>query len=115
MEDTGLPLLLRDSQVLPIWEGTTNILSLDVLRCIMKSKGAVLLAFANDVDKKCDGDTPAQLNEEKTKVKDAARNLLRFIGGNQDILEVAARDLAYSLARIYMGKTMNFLNFIIKK
>jgi acyl-CoA dehydrogenase len=32
VEDTGLPVLLRDSQVLPIWEGTTNVLSLDALR-----------------------------------------------------------------------------------
>ncbi len=31
VEDTGLPALLRDSQVFPIWEGTTNVLSLDVL------------------------------------------------------------------------------------
>ena len=32
VEDTGLPLLLRDAQVLPIWEGTTNVLALDTLR-----------------------------------------------------------------------------------
>ena len=32
VEDTGLPVLLRDSQVLPIWEGTTNVLALDMLR-----------------------------------------------------------------------------------
>jgi alkylation response protein AidB-like acyl-CoA dehydrogenase len=32
IEDTGLPRMLRDAQVLPIWEGTTNVLSLDVLR-----------------------------------------------------------------------------------
>ena len=31
VEDTGLPQLLRDTQVLPIWEGTTNVLSLDAL------------------------------------------------------------------------------------
>ena len=31
VEDTGLPALLRDTQVLPIWEGTTNVLSLDAL------------------------------------------------------------------------------------
>lgn len=30
------PRLLRDAQVLPIWEGTTNILVLDVLRCLEK-------------------------------------------------------------------------------
>jgi alkylation response protein AidB-like acyl-CoA dehydrogenase len=32
VEDTGLPVLLRDAQVLPIWEGTTNVLALDVVR-----------------------------------------------------------------------------------
>jgi acyl-CoA dehydrogenase len=34
VEDTGLPTLLRDTQVLSIWEGTTNVLSLDVLRAL---------------------------------------------------------------------------------
>jgi alkylation response protein AidB-like acyl-CoA dehydrogenase len=36
MEDTGLPRLLRDAQVLPIWEGTTNVLSLDLLRVLAR-------------------------------------------------------------------------------
>ncbi len=31
VEDTGVPMLLRDTQVLPIWEGTTNVLSLDAV------------------------------------------------------------------------------------
>ncbi len=35
VEDTGLPVLLRDAQVLPIWEGTTNVLSLDALRAAL--------------------------------------------------------------------------------
>lgn len=34
IEDTGLPMLPRDSQVLTIWEGTTNVLSLDLLRAL---------------------------------------------------------------------------------
>jgi acyl-CoA dehydrogenase len=34
VEDTGLPMLLRDSQVFPIWEGATNVLALDALRAI---------------------------------------------------------------------------------
>ncbi|WP_243338716.1 acyl-CoA dehydrogenase family protein [Anaeromyxobacter soli] len=34
VEDTGLPRLLRDAQVLPVWEGTTNVLALDVLRAL---------------------------------------------------------------------------------
>jgi len=36
IEDTGLPRLLRDAQVLPIWEGTTNVLALDVLRAVVR-------------------------------------------------------------------------------
>jgi len=34
VEDTGIPVLLRDAQVLSIWEGTTNVLSLDALRAL---------------------------------------------------------------------------------
>jgi alkylation response protein AidB-like acyl-CoA dehydrogenase len=34
IEDTGLPQLLRDAQVYAIWEGTTNVLSLDCLRAL---------------------------------------------------------------------------------
>ena len=33
-----MPRLLRDAQVLPIWEGTTNILVLDALRVARKSR-----------------------------------------------------------------------------
>jgi hypothetical protein len=36
VEDTGLPRILRDAQVLPIWEGTTNVLSLDLLRALAR-------------------------------------------------------------------------------
>ena len=36
-------------QVLPIWEGTTNILSLDVLRALAKTKGRVLEVFCREV------------------------------------------------------------------
>jgi len=43
VEDTGLPLLLRDAQVLPIWEGTTNVLSLDTLRALEAIGGAAVL------------------------------------------------------------------------
>ena len=41
VEDTGVPMLLRDSQVLSIWEGTTNVLSLDALRTALRDEGAV--------------------------------------------------------------------------
>lgn len=39
VEDTGLPALLRDAQVLPIWEGTTNVLALDLFRALHETDG----------------------------------------------------------------------------
>ncbi len=36
IENTGIPPLLRDAQVYPIWEGTTNVLALDALRVLAK-------------------------------------------------------------------------------
>lgn len=38
VEDTGLPRLLRDGQVFSIWEGTTNVLSLDMLRAFQREQ-----------------------------------------------------------------------------
>ncbi|MFZ9886360.1 MAG: acyl-CoA dehydrogenase family protein [Myxococcota bacterium] len=47
IEDTGLPRLLRDAQVLSIWEGTTNVLSLDVLRA--EERGGSVSALLADL------------------------------------------------------------------
>jgi len=43
VEDTGIPRLLRDAQVLPIWEGTTNVLSLDLLRAESREEAVTAL------------------------------------------------------------------------
>jgi len=37
MENSRMPVILRDAQVLTIWEGTTNILSLDFVNDIFKN------------------------------------------------------------------------------
>jgi alkylation response protein AidB-like acyl-CoA dehydrogenase len=49
VEDTGLPALLRDAQVFPIWEGTTNVLSLDTLRAASVSSPAGLGPLAREI------------------------------------------------------------------
>jgi alkylation response protein AidB-like acyl-CoA dehydrogenase len=53
VEDTGLPRMLRDAQVLPIWEGTTNVLSLDVLRA--EGKDGALAAVLQDLGRRAAG------------------------------------------------------------
>jgi alkylation response protein AidB-like acyl-CoA dehydrogenase len=42
IEDTGFPELVRDTHVLPIWEGTTNVLSLETLRALRQVGSGVL-------------------------------------------------------------------------
>ena len=59
IEDTGVPRLLRDSQVLPIWEGTTNVLSLDVLRALHRDRAlAAYVAHIDPVLEAMDGVLP---------------------------------------------------------
>ena len=94
-----------------IWEGTTNILSLDVLRSITKTQGQTLQAFATDIQTRTSNiistsQDPA-LASSVSKVNQALKDLLSFAteagGSSAEFMEVAARDFAYSLARIYMG------------
>jgi alkylation response protein AidB-like acyl-CoA dehydrogenase len=47
VEDTGLPEILRDAQVLSIWEGTTNVLSLEAFRAV--ARAGALAPFAAEV------------------------------------------------------------------
>jgi alkylation response protein AidB-like acyl-CoA dehydrogenase len=53
VEDTGLPEILRDAQVLSIWEGTTNVLALDALRAIARAEA--LPVFAREVRRRAEG------------------------------------------------------------
>merc|ERR1719189_2654535 len=59
IEDTGLPGLLRDVQVLPIWEGTSSVMSLDVVRALQKTGGEALVALQSRVDEIAQNSTPA--------------------------------------------------------
>ena len=35
IESTNIPVIMRDAQVLPIWEGTTNVLCHDFIRALI--------------------------------------------------------------------------------
>lgn len=125
--------------MLSIWEGTTNVLSLDVLRCVARSSGMVLHAYFSHV--KVQSQEIIPLNElsnwsstglwwllvflslqsllagasgvsslaPAVKALDGALSELEvFVRGAATkapgYMELAARDLAYSLARIYTGR-----------
>ncbi|XP_040051216.2 acyl-CoA dehydrogenase family member 11 [Gasterosteus aculeatus] len=108
IEDTGLPGLLRDAQVLSIWEGTTNVLSLDVLRCVARSSGMVLHAYFTHAKSLLAGASGVSRLAPAVKSVDLALSQLEVfvqVAATRapGYLELAARDLAYSLARIYTG------------
>jgi acyl-CoA dehydrogenase len=72
IEDFPMPRLLRDAQVLPVWEGTTNILVLDVLRACRKEDADRILS--EDVRAQAER-APASLREEARALGALAREL----------------------------------------
>lgn len=94
IEDTGLPLLLRDAQVFPIWEGTTNVLALDVLR-VLDAQGFDALVTAADALLADAGDDRHGVRASLV----AAREWHAARAHQRDLLEGGARGLALTLAR----------------
>jgi acyl-CoA dehydrogenase len=96
IEDTGLPQLLRDAQVYAIWEGTTNVLSLDALRALAgDSLGALRAALDGWL---ADNDDMHAASAIRQTLEAAARWLDRH-AATRDSLEAGARGLAFTLAR----------------
>jgi alkylation response protein AidB-like acyl-CoA dehydrogenase len=96
IEDTGLPQLLRDGQVYAIWEGTTNVLSLDSLRALAgDSFGALRAASATWLDGNDDMHAASAIRQ----TLDAAARWLDQHATARDTLEAGARGLAFTLAR----------------
>ena len=104
VEDTGLPVLLRDSQVLTIWEGTTNVLSLDLLRALRCEDA--LEALVNDLVRRIER-IPTALTPAQQSVRVAIDQLRRHFGGlasaDRTHIEAGARHLAISLSRTIAG------------
>ncbi len=104
-EDTGLPRLLRDAQTLAIWEGTTNILSLDMLRAFEKEKGfeAIqkdLLTRLQSLKNSEAKNTLLKAATELSQEFEAAMKLgAEAVNGN-------ARGFAMTLTRIYIGSLL---------
>ena len=102
VEDTGLPTLLRDSQVLPIWEGTTNVLSLDVLRALGPNESAfqALRAKVNRcLESVRDGALTDAARITKSTLEHAESWLARTREKDQQTLEAGARRFAMTLGR----------------
>jgi hypothetical protein len=101
VHDTGLPKLLMDAQVLPIWEGTTNVLSLDTLRAL-KQEG-IWAAFAEDVQRALAAASDPRLELAVERAGAALRHAGRWLEqnlGEREVVEAGARRFAMSLGRV---------------
>ena len=102
MEDTGIARMLRTSQVLPIWEGTTNVLSLDVLR-VFSTRPKALGCWKSRIN--------SILNSAKQRgvycndfdvIHQSVDTVVQFVSSlGQEKLraELYARELAFSIAQ----------------
>jgi acyl-CoA dehydrogenase len=95
IEDYVTPRLLRDAQVLPIWEGTTNIQGLDLLRAIEHEQA--LPAFSRHVrerlsraDDPAIGDTRQRVENRLDALEARAK---RLAGEDRETIEAHALDL----------------------
>ncbi len=89
MEDTGIARLLRDAQVLPIWEGTTNVLSLDTLRVL--SKPGIAEAFLDELTRLGSGG--------RQQVADL---LGRIASEDMDVAQRLGRRLAFAMSEAWV-------------
>lgn len=101
LEDTSLPVLLRDAQVLPIWEGTTNVLSLDaLLRADFAHGSAALRTRAAEA---CAGASDAGLRTAADAAIRGIDSWLAWHANTPDLraLQAGARRLVLGLGRAF--------------
>lgn len=107
VEDTGLPKMLRDAQVLSIWEGTTNVLSLDVLRAI--SKENAFIPFMKNILNRIENISD-NFKEQKIKISKCLEHIKDYLiessKQNRDFSEAGARNLSYSLIKTFMASLL---------
>jgi len=100
VNDTGLPRLLADAQVLSIWEGTTNVLSLDALK-VLRQEG-VWEAYLEEISTRlADIDEP-RLGEAAKTARQAVEHAGSWLRGaveDRPELEAGGRRFAMTLGR----------------
>ncbi len=101
LEDTGIAGLLRDTHVLPIWEGTTNVLSLDAVKAL--AKGAPLAAFRARLEAATaappDGALAAAARKARGALDHASTWFESAARRGKPSVEAGARRLALTLGR----------------
>jgi putative acyl-CoA dehydrogenase len=96
VEESGLPRLFRQSPLNGVWEGSGNVIALDVLRALAKAPES-LDAYWNEVAPAAGAD--ARLDDAATDL----RKDLEAAVADPEHLEAAARRLVEQLALVWQG------------
>jgi len=101
VEDTGLPEILRDAQVLSIWEGTTNVLSLEAFRAV--ARAGALAPFVAEVRARAGAVRAAALREPAQRAREAIDHATAWWAAGSArgaaASEAGARSFAFTLGR----------------
>jgi acyl-CoA dehydrogenase len=98
IEDGIMPKLMRDTMVLPIWEGAGNIMILDMLRATFKSKGLWLMLAEIEKNLPQNPDYQEVIKKEIQSIK----NLMEAIGqADQETLELSAKGMFDKLVQLF--------------
>jgi hypothetical protein len=113
IEDTVMPKLMRDVMVLPIWEGSGNIIILDMLRAMSKSNGFKIIC--EEIN-----NTAAKNTMHEKFLKDELNKLILFSEKlqtlQQDEMEASAKIFFDKLTSLYqISVLINALNDESKK
>lgn len=102
VEDTGLPVHLRDAQVLPIWEGTTNVLSLDALRALTKDGALQVFLEAGYLraESLSRGPLVEQSRRLEQHLQEVEHGLPALLAAGPEVAQATARRLALKLAGV---------------
>ncbi|KAI9218694.1 hypothetical protein BC828DRAFT_387919 [Blastocladiella britannica] len=100
IEDSGVPKLLRDAQVLAIWEGTTNVLSLDVVRVLRRSIQA-WTATSEMLSRLASGNRKVEV-----VVGEVVGFVMDLMSRPQHVVEMNARTLAFNIAHVTIAALM---------
>ncbi len=99
IEDFVMPKLLRDINVLPIWEGSGNIIVLDILRAAEKTHGLDLV-FKAIKEAANRSKRHGEIINKSLSETETLWNLLKD-SSERDIIEATAKPLFTRLIRLY--------------
>ena len=100
MEDFVTPRLLRDAQVLTVWEGTENILGMELVRLVRKYDAHVI--YMDDMKQRIKLlNTSSLAGKLKEKLAQLEEKLIRFAEMDNELQTLEAKPLLKQMALLY--------------